>query len=331
MTTETIWRGGTDRLVLTDIAASAPGVKTFWFAASSGARFAFAPGQFVTLEVNGAWRCFTIASPPTRPALLALTIKNHGGVTAWMHDRLRPGMALNALPPAGNFALTEKPRHPLCLVSAGSGATPMLSIARYLQDTRARVPVHYVHAARTEEDLLFRHEIEAIARDLGTRDLGNWRIDWIVTATQGRPDLGRILSRSAPHTLFCCGPEDFMRAGRAAFLALGGDASRYFEESFAAPAEAPADDTAPTYMLNFDGTMVPAGAGETILSAALRANLPIPNACRQGVCGSCRIHKISGETVMAHQGGISDGEIAEGDILACCSKPRSDCVLDMFV
>ena len=34
--------------------------------------------------------------------------------------------------------------------------------------------------------------------------------------------------------------------------------------------------------------------------------------------------KLSGDVHMVHNGGISDDEIAEGYILACCSKPMGN-------
>jgi ferredoxin len=47
----------------------------------------------------------------------------------------------------------------------------------------------------------------------------------------------------------------------------------------------------------------------------------ISAACEFGLCGTCKVKKLSGEVEMSHNGGILDHEIAEGYILACCSKP----------
>ena len=65
------------------------------------------------------------------------------------------------------------------------------------------------------------------------------------------------------------------------------------------------------------------GGNATVLSAAQAAGLAIPYACQMGLCGSCRVMKVAGDVTMVHDGGISDDEIAEGYILACCSKPAS--------
>lgn len=63
--------------------------------------------------------------------------------------------------------------------------------------------------------------------------------------------------------------------------------------------------------------------GQTILQAARAAGVRIPAACEFGLCGTCKTRKISGEVEMSHNGGILDEEIAEGFILACCSKALS--------
>ncbi|QFI66215.1 Flavodoxin reductases (ferredoxin-NADPH reductases) family 1 [Sinorhizobium alkalisoli] len=38
-------------------------------------------------------------------------------------------------------------------------------------------------------------------------------------------------------------------------------------------------------------------------------------------CGSCKIRKTEGDIHMVHNGRITDEDIDEGYILACCSKP----------
>ena len=60
---------------------------------------------------------------------------------------------------------------------------------------------------------------------------------------------------------------------------------------------------------------------EDKLAVAKRSGLNIPSGCTFGLCGTCKIRKTAGEVHMVHNGGISDDDIAEGWILACCSHP----------
>jgi ferredoxin len=42
------------------------------------------------------------------------------------------------------------------------------------------------------------------------------------------------------------------------------------------------------------------------------------------MCGTCRVALVEGSVEMRHEGGISPEEEAQGYILACSSRPRSD-------
>jgi ferredoxin-NADP reductase len=319
MTDRAVWRGGDDLLRCTAISTEAPGVKTFRFAAVSGAPIRFHAGQFVTLHLpldgGAVWRCFTIASSPLQDDAIDLTIKTQATAgtintsgTAWMHHALAVGMTLKALPPAGPFCLMHPPETPLLLVSAGSGATPMASIARFLRDIGSHTPVHYVHLARTPADWLFKAEIEAIAAELGT-----WRLDFLTTTTTGRPTAASFAA-----TAF----------RREAFIAI--------PIPDLAPAPPAAGSVPEAAVLTFTVRFEPAAKvaeakpSETLLAVAGRLGIAIPYACAEGICGTCRVRKRSGTVEMNHQGGIEEDEIADGEILACCSYARSPLVLELI-
>jgi ferredoxin-NADP reductase len=353
MTAAAPWRGGEDLLRCLAISTEAPGVKTFRFAADSAAPIRFHAGQFVTLRLplpsGDVWRCFTIASSPLQDAAIDLTIKSQGhkagtggetinaSGTAWMHQALQAGMALKAMPPAGPFCLIHPPQTPLLLVSAGSGATPMASIARWLRDIGCTTPVHYVHLARTEQDWLFRPEIEAIAAALGT-----WKLDWLTTTAHGRPSAAAFAAMApdlATREVFCCGPAGFMAAVEEAHVTAGGPAAAFRQEAFIAipipdlAAEPPGTAAgAGGFTVRFlpAAKATEANPSESLLAVAGRLGIAIPYACAEGICGTCRLRKISGEIEMNHQGGIEDEEIAAGEILACCSYARSPLVLELI-
>ena len=72
------------------------------------------------------------------------------------------------------------------------------------------------------------------------------------------------------------------------------------------------------------GKEQPCQPGQTVLMTARAAGVRIGAACESGLCGTCRVLKLSGEVEMNHNGGILDEEIEEGYILACCSRPLTD-------
>jgi ferredoxin len=67
---------------------------------------------------------------------------------------------------------------------------------------------------------------------------------------------------------------------------------------------------------------------EHILGAAQRAGVRIGANCKEGMCGSCKVVKLSGDVEMNHQGGIRAREIDAGKFLPCCSTARTDVVID---
>ncbi|GAB2757201.1 ferredoxin reductase [Sinomonas soli] len=65
-----------------------------------------------------------------------------------------------------------------------------------------------------------------------------------------------------------------------------------------------------------------------ILEVAQRAGVRIGANCKEGMCGSCKVVKLSGEVEMNHQGGIRKREIDAGKFLPCCSTAHTDMVID---
>ncbi|BBH15801.1 hybrid-cluster NAD(P)-dependent oxidoreductase [Nocardioides baekrokdamisoli] len=67
---------------------------------------------------------------------------------------------------------------------------------------------------------------------------------------------------------------------------------------------------------------------EAILGVAQRNGVRISANCQEGMCGSCKSLKLSGEVEMNHQGGIRAREIAAGKFLPCCSTAKTDLLID---
>ena len=88
--------------------------------------------------------------------------------------------------------------------------------------------------------------------------------------------------------------------------------------------------------MSFQITVQPSGrsfsaeADEFVLAAAIRQGIGMPYGCRDGACGSCKCKKIEGQVVHGpHQSkALNEMEEANGLILACCAKPRSDLILE---
>ena len=75
----------------------------------------------------------------------------------------------------------------------------------------------------------------------------------------------------------------------------------------------------------------PCAEDETVLEAAMKADLILPYGCRNGACGTCKGKIASGEVDYGpHQPStLTDAEKRAGLALFCCAKPRSDLVIEV--
>jgi CDP-4-dehydro-6-deoxyglucose reductase len=75
-----------------------------------------------------------------------------------------------------------------------------------------------------------------------------------------------------------------------------------------------------------------AAADESLLDAARTAALNLPHSCRGGNCGACKARLLRGEIHYPNGAplGLSAGETAEGLILMCQARARTDLSLETF-
>lgn len=330
-----------------------PNTASFTFRAPSGALFDFLPGQFVTLEIPApggpVHRTYTISSSPSRPRSITITAKAQGESvgTRWLLDNLAPGARLKAIGPAGVFSMMPKPAEKYLFISAGSGITPLMSMTTFMFDLGSEPDIVFINCARRPSEIIFRERLEHMASRVPGIDLkfvveGPDRFKpW--TGYQGLFNqlmLGLMAPDYLERDVYCCGPEPFMQAVREALAGLGYDIERYHQESFQAPAATEADvpdlddvipdeDAGAEIRFAASGVSTRCAETDTVLAAARSAGLNIPSGCTFGVCGTCKVRKLSGEVHMVHNGGISDDDVEDGYILACCSHPIGKVEIDV--
>ena len=141
------------------------------------------------------------ASAPTRPNLVSITVKRvpGGPVSNWLHDHLRPGATVKAIGPMGDFSCLNHPAEKYLLLSGGSGITPLMSMARTFHDLAESRDIVFVHAARSPADIIFRSELETMARQSKKLPLRRH-----LRGRQRQRSLGRLsrpadVTNAAPH------------------------------------------------------------------------------------------------------------------------------------
>ena len=352
-----LWNGDADEvLVCREVRDETPDVKTFLFAAPQPRRFAFAPGQFATFEMEIAgetiYRCYTIASAPTHPFTVAITVKRVAGgpVSNWLHDTMKPGAALKASLPGGQFSCFTAPAAKYLFISGGSGITPLMSMTRTLCDLGLAADIVFIHAARSPADVIFRDELAVMARRSPSLKVAHiCEADSPLEAWHGyrgrlsAPMLAAIDPDLAEREAFVCGPTPFMAAVKTMLAELGHLPARYHEESFVFEAlpdsvrEAAIDSQpepgaapVPVYRIEFAKTRraIDCPANMAILQAAKLAGVRLPSSCTKGECSTCKSKILAGTYHQPETSGIRAREVAAGMALLCCARPTSDLVID---
>jgi ferredoxin-NADP reductase len=327
-----------DAFICRAVRSITPDTKTVVLAPRQPSMIRFEAGQYATIEfdVDGqpVDRCYTIASPPTRPERIAITVKRTegGAVSRWLHGGgLGPGDVVRIGPPQGEFTLAAHPAPAYLLLTAGSGITPALSMLRTMYDLGDAGDVVLIHSQRRAAEIPYREELDHMGRHLP--DL---RIHYLCSDESARLDaqtLASLVPDAASREVLACGPQSYRETARKAWSELGCAADRFHEESFSFSESRP--DTPPVvaasggFRVEFreHGVTLPCPPETTLLDAAAAAGLTLPSSCAQGLCGTCKSTLISGAVDMRHNGGIRPREIAAGKILLCCSRPTSDLVV----
>jgi len=335
-------------------------VKTFQFQSIEPKRFLFKPGQFIgiQLEIDGDRhnRSYTIASSPSRPHLLELTIKKEDGglISPWLHNNIKKGSSIELRGPAGRFNNMDIESDKVLLISAGSGITPMMSMARFWTDTNPSKDIKFLNWVRSVEDIIFRRELSLL-------DFKNPCFELEVICTQ--PGLtenwlgrrGRINSTVLEdmvgdlneRVVFCCGPDGFMQQVKKCLQTFGFNMQNYHDETFdpggkkkAKLAEISIKTTdqepkavSPVKYYNVkllkSNKTIAIDENQLLLEALESAGVLMDSACRAGNCGACRIHKVSGETSTKNEAGLMAEDKQAGDILTCTTTVRSNLELDL--
>ena len=312
--------------------------------------YAFEAGQFLTLRrtVGGKEerRSYSIcAERGTRPRVGVREVPG-GAFSPWLVHEVRPGDTIEVATPSGTFVADPGVGSRHVLVAAGSGITPVLSIARTLLH-QGEAKVSLLYGNRRTSTVMFADELADL------KDAHLARLDLVhvlsreprdVELFSGRLDGARLaelldaLVPADPDTHYwLCGPFG-MLTDAAAVLDRRGVAKDHVHLELFYVEEAPPEQvhhvdatgegptSQVTVVLDGKETTAPLSMNETILDAAQRERADLPFACKGGVCGTCRAKVTEGEVDMRRNYALEDAEVEAGFVLTCQSYPVSDTV-----
>jgi len=316
------------------------------------------PGQFVVLrlrpdpERSALFRSYSLCGPPSADCYrLGVKVEPQGIAGQYLSMRIQTGDVLEVSAPRGAFVLAPGDG-PVVLLSAGIGATPVLSMLHALSSGGSPREVWWLHGARDARSHPFASESRALTRALirarshvmysrpGPDDEAGRDYD-----AAGRFGLSVLQELGVPRDadFYLCGPAGFLNDLRAGLTGSGIPPARVHSEVFAG-----GESVTPGIASEAHAPHVPAGrqgtgalvsfarsgiavrwdpsSDRTLLELAEACDVPVRWSCRTGVCHTCESGLVSGR--VAHEPEPLDPP-AEGNLLPCCAQPSEDVVLDL--
>jgi ring-1,2-phenylacetyl-CoA epoxidase subunit PaaE len=323
--------------------------------------FDFRPGQFLTLRATIAGeetrRSYSICSPcqhylQTGEIDIGIKPVDEGSFSRWALAQLKPGMAIEAMPPDGRFTPRIAGARHRVGFAAGSGITPMLSIIATTLAGEPRASFTLVYGNQRINTIMFNEALQdlkdryparlslihLLSRQAQELELLNGRID----ETKVAELLRTVVPADSIDEAFLCGPAGMIDSAQSALIAAGVPADRVHSERFIPaspgiakkPPERSATPAAPDHAAHrldvvLDGKThhLAMRDGEKVLDTALDAGLDLPYSCRGGVCCTCRARVLEGEVEMEKNYTLEQAEIDKGFVLTCQAVPRSQRVV----
>jgi ring-1,2-phenylacetyl-CoA epoxidase subunit PaaE len=321
---------------------------TFQIPPALAEAYAFRAGQSLTLRrmIDGREdrRSYSICAPEGAAPRIGIRVIPGGLFSTWLVREVRPGDEIEVGTPTGSFTPdVEKAGHHV-LIAAGSGVTPVLSIAAtVLRNPGATATVLYGN--RRTETVMFAEDladlkdryparlslVHVLSRESQEAELFNGRLDAgkLSALLPLLPDIQLV------DHWWLCGPFGMVTDAQALLKKAGVPAARIHQELFyvddlpPAPIrreDAPVDGATSAVTIILDGrsTTVAVPRDVSVLEGAQRSRPDLPFACKGGVCGTCRAKVTEGEIDLRRNFALEQSELDAGFVLTCQAIPVSE-------
>ncbi|GLV53462.1 sulfurase [Dictyobacter sp. S3.2.2.5] len=317
------------------------------------------PGQFVVLRLRPdphappVLRNYSLSGPPDASTYrVSVKLEEHGIGSAYIHQRVRVGDVLEVSAPRGTFTFHPQNQQSLVLLSAGVGATPVLSMLHALAREASPREIWWLYGARNQSEHPFAREASALLEKLPN---GHRHIYYSRPGAQDRPGLdfdapGHLsvpvlqeIGVPCEADFYLCGPPRFLQEFTASLTNWGVAADHLHSENFGPGTPlnpgviktslrtphlpAGVEGTGPMISFARSGLTVPWDSSfQSLLELAEACDVPVRWSCRTGVCHNCESSLISGR--VSYQPEPLEPP-ADGNVLLCCSRPQDEIVVDL--
>jgi ring-1,2-phenylacetyl-CoA epoxidase subunit PaaE len=319
--------------------------------------YQYSAGQYLTLKqiIDGkeVRRSYSLCSAPFENEWrVAIKKVENGKFSTYANEVMKVGEEIEVMTPTGNFSpdIEAKNEKSYALFAAGSGITPILSIAKTILNEELDSSVSLFYGNKNSSSIVFREEIEALKNNhldrlrithvLSRESLGNMIQKGRIDEAKTNELFKTFLQHEAIDDVYICGPEDMIFAVKSAAENNGIHPENVHFELFTSPGdkiviekpEVTANDVESNMKIILDGDEldIVLQPGQSILDAALENGADLPFACKGGVCCTCKAKIVEGTARMTVNYGLEPDEIEAGYTLTCQAHPTSEKITVSF-
>jgi ring-1,2-phenylacetyl-CoA epoxidase subunit PaaE len=309
--------------------------------------FEFVPGQYVNLNLTinktEIRRSYSVCSGTNEALAIGVKAINKGQASSYLVHSLKVGDYIQLSKPEGSFGIKNSDST-IVAFAAGSGITPILSIAKSIEGTNKNLTLFY--GSKSFSEILFHEELSKLSNTKTIHFLSQESHDGCLTGRIDEKNLRQEIKSNLDllkaDSFLICGPEAMIQTveDNLKFFGVSSDKIRY--ELFTTPVLLASQQTEATHS-DFSGEssvkVILEGettefnlntTGDTILQASENEGLDVPFSCRGGVCCSCKAKVLEGSASMKLNYSLTDEEVKKGYILTCQAHPTSKNVTITF-
>ncbi|MGA7400391.1 MAG: MOSC and FAD-binding oxidoreductase domain-containing protein [Candidatus Sulfotelmatobacter sp.] len=317
----------------------------------------FQAGQFVILRLlvdpdkPPVLRSYSLSDLPVADHFrISVKSELNGIGSSFLCNRTKEGDVLDVSAPRGSFTLRPS-QSPVVLLSAGVGATPVMSMLHSLAAEKSQREIWWIYGARNRVDHPFAEESRSLLKQLSrgrgyivySRPAAIDQVGADFDAT-GHIDTALLekIGVSQGSDFYLCGPSSFlqnMRDGLRNWGVLGENVHTEIFGSLEAITPGMAQVVHTPHLP--EG---PPGSGPSVsfarsgitaawdpkfaslLELAEACDVPVRWSCRTGVCHTCMTGLIGG-SIIYNPDPLE--RPAPGNVLVCCSQPNAGVTLDL--
>jgi ring-1,2-phenylacetyl-CoA epoxidase subunit PaaE len=312
--------------------------------------FAFNAGQYITLKttINGeeVRRDYSICSSKGSGELTVGVKAVEGGTfSVYANESLNVGDTIEVAEPNGRFVFeaNEAKTRTIAAFAAGSGITPILSIARTLLEDEPFSNFILVYGNKSVTETMFLNDLMQLKETYGNRI----HVHFIYSQFKEEDALFGRIEKSTVNLIvknkykevtiekfYLCGPEQMIHTVKDVLIENNIKEKDILFELFTVPVEAeasnvevPSGHTKIKVLVDDEDFEFEMSKEQSILEATLKQDIDAPYSCQGGICSSCIARITEGEASMRQNNILTDNEVAEGLVLTCQAHPTSSTIV----